>query len=228
MKLLAIETSTEACSAALYLDGELNERYESVPQMHAQLILPMVDALMSEADISVTQLDVLAFGRGPGSFTGLRIAAGVAQGIAFGADIPVTPVSSLAALAQGIYRERCTPHVLVAADARMSEVYWGIYQADENGIMRLHGLEQVSKPDFVDLPPDHHNNWFGAGSGWGVSAASLQHRLASKISAYDADCLPHAQDIALLGVDAFDRGCRVHAHEAIPVYLRDDVAKKQF
>lgn len=225
MKLLALDTSTEACSAALYLDGELRERYELAPQMHAQLLLPMIDVLMTEAGIGVTQLDALAFGRGPGSFTGLRIAAGVTQGIAFGADIPVVPVSSLAALAQGLYRECGVTQVLTAMDARMNEVYWGIYQTDTTPIMCLQGQEQVCAPNAVSLPKGY--GWFGAGSGWGVYAEALQHRLAASVTGCDVHWLPHAQDVALLGVDAFHRGGAARAEEAVPVYLRDEVAKKQ-
>jgi len=103
MKLLAVETSTEACSAALYIDGIVNERFELTPKEHTRLILPMIDSLMSDAGLKPQQLDALAFGCGPGSFTGVRIATGVIQGIAFGADLPVVPVSTLAAIAQDFF-----------------------------------------------------------------------------------------------------------------------------
>src|SRR3569833_3307602 len=133
MKLLAIDTATEACSAALYLDGAVNKRYVLAPREHALLILPMIDELLRDANLSPLELDAVAFGRGPGAFTGLRIAAGVAQGIAYGADLPVVPVSSLAALAQGCYRERGVTRVLATIDARIGEVYWGAYRLGSDG-----------------------------------------------------------------------------------------------
>ena len=142
MILLALETATEACSAALAVDGDIRERFEVAPRGHSELILPMVDELMAEADISIEQVDAIAFGRGPGAFTGLRIAVGVTQGIAFGADLPVVPVSTLAALAQGSESNS----VLAAIDARMDEVYWGAYQRSSAGLMTLCGEEAVIPP----------------------------------------------------------------------------------
>ncbi|MDM8563559.1 tRNA (adenosine(37)-N6)-threonylcarbamoyltransferase complex dimerization subunit type 1 TsaB, partial [Candidatus Marithioploca araucensis] len=141
MKLLAFDASSPACSCALYLDGEITERYEIAPRQHAALILPMADELLTEAGLKPIELEGIAFGRGPGSFTGLRIASGVAQGIAFAADIPVAPISSLATLAQAAYIENGAQKVLAAIDARMSEVYWGMYVIDKQGIMRCEGEE---------------------------------------------------------------------------------------
>ena len=124
MKILALDTSTEACSAALLIDTEIHQRYEVAPREHGALILPMIETLLSEAGCAPTQLDALAFGRGPGAFVGVRIATGVAQGIAFAADLPVIPVSSLAAMAQSVEHG----NVYSAIDARMNEVYWGAYR----------------------------------------------------------------------------------------------------
>lgn len=134
MRVLAIETATEACSAALYISGEIRLRYQVEPRRHSELILPMMDALLAEAEIALSALDALAFGCGPGSFTGVRIATGVVQGAAFGADLPVVPVSTLAALAQRRYREQGEKHLLPAYDARMDELYWGCYRIGDDGL----------------------------------------------------------------------------------------------
>jgi tRNA threonylcarbamoyladenosine biosynthesis protein TsaB len=127
MKLLALDTATEACSAAVWVDGTVLERYELAPRRHAALILPMIEAVLAEANLSPLQLDAIAFGRGPGAFTGVRIAVGIAQGIAFAADLPVIPISTLAALALGAAQETGYSRIAAALDARMGEVYWGVY-----------------------------------------------------------------------------------------------------
>ena len=221
MKLLAIDTSTEACSAALLVSDEIIERYEVAPRMHAELILPMVDSLMSEAGLAFSQLDALAFGRGPGSFTGLRIAAGVTQGIAFGADLPVVPVSSLAALAQRAYAELGIDKVMSGFDARMQEVYWSMYRPDADGLVRIVGEEVVCKPDQVPLPDD--SGWSGIGSAWRVYGDELQQRLQYRVDNWYGDHYPHAQDIAALGKDLYRQDKAVSAEHAVPVYLRDKV-----
>jgi tRNA threonylcarbamoyladenosine biosynthesis protein TsaB len=219
MKLLALDTSTEACSVALWLDGEAREQFELASQ-HSERILPMVDGLLAEAGVKLTQLDALAFGRGPGSFTGLRIGAGVAQGLAFGADLPVVPVSSLAALAQGQDADR----VLAALDARMQQVYWGAYARNPQGLMALQGPEQVLAPDRVPLPEGE--GWTGAGPGWDAYHAALQARLGQHLRTWQARQFPHARHVAELGIAAFQAGQAVAAEQAVPVYIRDDVAVK--
>lgn len=224
MKLLAIDTATEACSAALYSDGVIVERYALAPREHAGLILPMVDELLREADIRPAQLDAVAFGRGPGAFTGLRIAAGVAQGIAFGADLPVVPISTLAALAQGCYRERGVARVLAAIDARIGEVYWGSYACDIDGLMRACGVEYVTRADAV--PPPEGEGWCGAGNAWAAYGDALRARLRGRVSDVEGARYPHAHDVALLAAAAYRRGETVGAEQAAPVYLRDEVAVK--
>jgi len=219
MKLLALDTSTEACSVALWLDGEARELFELAGQ-HSERILPMVDALLTEAGLKLTQLDALAFGRGPGSFTGLRIGAGVAQGLAFGAGLPVVPVSSLAALAQG----QDADQVLAALDARMRQVYWGAYVRNPHGLMELQGAEQVLAPEQVPLPPGE--GWAGAGPGWDAYHVALQLRLGGCLAGWQSEQFPHARDLAVLGAAAFQAGQAVAAEEAIPVYIRNDVAMK--
>ncbi len=225
MKLLAIETASEACSAALYLDGALSERYALAPREHARLILPMVDELLREADLSPGALDAVAFGRGPGAFTGLRIAAGVAQGIAFGAELPVVAVSSLAALAQGLYRERGAARVLAAIDARIGEIYWGSYEADAAGLMVLRGKELLISPGEIALPDG--GDWYGAGSAWKIHDDILRTSLSGQLLEIDAERNPRAYDVAALGVAAYRRGETMRAELAAPVYLRDEVAVKQ-
>ncbi|MEJ2565557.1 MAG: tRNA (adenosine(37)-N6)-threonylcarbamoyltransferase complex dimerization subunit type 1 TsaB [Gammaproteobacteria bacterium] len=224
MKLLAIDTSTEACSAALLIDGAITQRYRVAPREHTRLILPMIDELLNEAGFTAGSLDAVAFGRGPGAFTGLRIAASVIQGIAFAADLPVAPVSSLAALAQGAHRETGAPGVLAAIDARIQEVYWGVYRCDDSGHVRLVGDESVSSPEQVSLPGG--DGWVGAGSGWGSYPERLQRRLAGSLTGWDARRYPHARDVAVLGADALGRGGMVSAERALPVYLRNEVAVK--
>ncbi|TGO03277.1 glycoprotease [Candidatus Thiomargarita nelsonii] len=218
MKLLAIDTTTDACSCALYLDGDIQDRSVIAPRQHTALILPMADELLHEAGLKPSQLEGVAFGRGPGSFTGLRIASGVAQGIAFAADIPVAPISSLAALAQAAYIENGAEKVLAAIDARMSEIYWGCYIIDKQGIMRLEGIENVGAPDKINLAS--REQWYGVGSAWTLYAEKLgvQH--------YQGDRYPQARAMIPLALAAFFEGQVVSAENALPVYLRNQVAAR--
>ena len=224
MKLLALETATEACSAALYIDGELNELYELAPRRHAELILPMADALLKQAGMSLSQMDAIAVGRGPGAFTGVRIAISVAQGIAFGADLPVLPISSLAALAQGMYRETGYTHALAAMDARMHEVYYGLYVAGDKGVMQACAEEGVRTPHELDVP--EAGPWYGVGSAWSAYAPELSTRLGDGVRLWREDFFPRARDVAALAAKAYLRGEAVSAEAALPVYLRDKVAEK--
>ena len=222
MNILALDTSTEACSAALAMGDNIVERFELAPRGHSQLILPMLDALLHDAGITLSAIDAIAFGCGPGAFTGLRIAAGIAQGVAFGADLPVIPVSSLAALAQGASAKTGAQKILAAIDARMGEVYWGAYQYAENGLVQLYGCEGVYAPNQVPLPESEE--WFGAGSGWETYGADLQQHLSSVLTGYESAHYPHAADVARLGVENFKQGMAVCAEQAMPVYLRNEVA----
>ena len=224
MKLLAVETSTEACSAALFIDGEVRERFELAPKEHTKLILPMIDSLMAEAGLKPQQLDALAFSRGPGSFTGVRIATGVIQGIALGADLPVVPVSTLAAIAQDFFDHNDDSVAFVAMDARMDEIFWGVYQRDAEGYAELLGDEAVTPAGSVEFPD---LAGMGIGSGWGVYRQQLMARLAGRVGGDKADLLPRAGAIARLGARGFERGMAVAVEQAMPVYLRDQVAKKE-
>lgn len=223
-RILAIETATEACSAALLMDGEILERYELAPRRHAMLILPFADALLQEAAVKLAQLDAIAFGRGPGSFTGLRIAAGVAQGVAFGAGLPVVPVSTLAALAQGALQQHGGEAVLAALDARMQEVYWGVYRRQADGLVALDGTETVCSA--ADVPAPVSAEWIGAGSGWGSYGEALAARCGLAPQQVHADCYPRAADVARLAEQLFYQGFAFPPQQAIPSYLRDNVASK--
>jgi tRNA threonylcarbamoyladenosine biosynthesis protein TsaB len=223
-RILAIETATAACSAALYVDGEVEERFALAPRQHAALILSMVESLLASAELAVTQLDALAFGQGPGAFTGVRIAASAAQGIAFGANLPVVPVSTLAALAVGAMRETGKAHAMVALDARMAEVYWGVYAREAGGLPALQGGEAVAGPDDVPMPGE--GRWVAAGSGWGVYAGVLVPRAGERVVQLLPDLEPRAHDVALIGADRFARGEVCSAGDAVPVYLRDRVVRE--
>ena len=223
MNILAIETSSQACSAALLNHGQLLQRYQVAPRGHGDLLLNMIDEIMSEADLKPAQLDAVAFGRGPGAFTGVRIATSVAQGIAFGADLPVAPISTLAALAQAGHRLHGYQDMLCAIDARMGEVYWGAYQVRQ-GVVSLVAEELVCQPEHVPLPGE--GDWQGLGNGWDVYAEELINRVPAQLAANDAAMLPRAEDVAVLAQQAVEKGETVMAEQALPVYLRDKVAEK--
>ena len=239
LRVLAIDTSTEACSAALlWSDGAVCQRFIVTERGHAELILPMIDGLLAEAGCKLRDLDGLAFGRGPGGFTGLRIAAGVIQGLAYGAGLRVAPVSSLAAVAflasppsssspSGPSGPSCpsppSPGVLVCNDARMSEVYWGCYRFDPGVpcVPIVLAPETVGPADRVQPAPT-----VGHFAGNGIPRyPALQSRLEAAGLSYHAGVYPRADAIARLGERMLQNGEGVDAVEALPVYIRDDVAR---
>ena len=215
--LLALDTATEACSAALLHQGRIYQRAEVIPRLHAQRLLPMIDEVMAEAGIALADVDALVFGRGPGAFTGVRIATGMVQGLAFACDKPVIGISNLAALAQRAWREHGVEQVCAAIDARMDEVYWGCYRLEE-GVMALAGSEVVSAPEQVSLARGFDSP-AGAGTGW-----QYAERLAVSVSASWPQMLPDAQDMLSLALPVWKSGQLLDAAEAQPVYLRDKVA----
>lgn len=224
-KLLAVETATEACSAALYIDGEVLERYQVSARDHAQLILPMIDGLLAEAGLPLSALDALAFGRGPGSFTGVRIATGVIHGIALGGDLPVVPVSTLAAVAQAFFeREADFDTAFTAMDARMGEIYFAVYRRGAAGFAELCGEEKVTPAEAIEFPDVAGA---GIGTGWGPYRDSLLHKLGERVGAIESDNLPRASAIARLGAHGYASGLAVDVEDAQPVYLRNKVAKKE-
>ena len=229
MNYLAIDASTEACSVALQVNGKLYTRYDLCPQSHSLQLLPMVDELLKEADIKLSQCDGLIFGRGPGSFTGVRIGVGVAQGLAFAADIPVVGVSSLQAMAQLAFIKYQQTKVFAAIDARMGEVYNGYFILDENNIMQEQILadqngEAVTAPervssrltDVITLPV------YGVGTGWDAYNEQLSS-LKSNNGTPDI-LFPSAEAMLVIGKAALERGEGVAAEDAQPVYVRDTVS----
>ncbi len=217
VKLLAIETSTEACSVAVYVDGEVVSRHELAPRRHTQLVLPWADELMAQAGLRKSQLDAIAVGRGPGAFTGVRLAIAIVQGLALALDRPVLPVSTLAVLAMQGQGGR----VLAAIDARMGEVYLGEFIRGADGRVQAAGPEQMVAPSLAARPaqPVH-----GVGSGFSAESGALAARLGDGLFAFDASALPHAADLARLAADAFARGEGMAPDQLEPAYLRDKVA----
>jgi universal bacterial protein YeaZ len=222
MKLLAFETSTEACSVALYLDGEVRERFEIAPRRHAELALPWADALLAEAGLARTQLDGIAVGRGPGAFTGVRLAIALAQGVALALERPVVALSTLQVLAAGAPMDG-PEHILAAIDARMGEVYAAAFRREGAALHAL-DAERVLPPDAVGLPAGLAGPWQGVGTGFAAAGGVLAQRLGEAVSPIDAASLPHAADLARLAVAAFERGEAVAPERIEPAYLRDNVA----
>lgn len=220
MKILAIESSTLSCSVAFYDGLQVLEHTETVHKGHSQRILPMLDELLATAQCSMEQIQGLAYGRGPGAFTGLRMAAAVVQALAFAHDLPVVGVSCLAALAQGANY----PRVLCALDARMGEVYWGVYQCDASGQWHLHAQEQVCAPNEVICPAE--GDWLGVGSGWALYHDALSQMIPTRLVATDTQAIPCARHMATLALSEFNAGRVIAAHEVWPIYLRDNVVKK--
>ncbi|NKB47023.1 MAG: tRNA (adenosine(37)-N6)-threonylcarbamoyltransferase complex dimerization subunit type 1 TsaB [Legionellales bacterium] len=218
MNILAFDTATSTCSVAGMCGQKVVEEHALLPRQQAQCLLPMIERTLAKQGIGSAQLDVIAFGRGPGSFTGLRIAASVAQGIAVGLSLPVIPISTLAALAQGAHRLYQVKNILVALDARMQQVYWGAYQWREQ---TMHSVddEQVVTPAQLHLPAGE--DWAGVGEGW----KAYQIEFPAWFTQVDVLPLfyPHAQDIATLAQHAWRQGKAVAADQALPVYIRDKV-----
>jgi tRNA threonylcarbamoyladenosine biosynthesis protein TsaB len=218
MKLLAIETATEACSVALLVDGEVRERFEIAPRRHTDLVLPWADELLAEAQIARTQLDAIAVGRGPGAFTGVRLAVALAQGMALALDRPVLPVSTLAVLAWPA--RRTSGSVLAAIDARMGEVYAGWFRAGGEGLHAI-GPEWMAAPSDIDVD---ENALVGVGTGFAAAEGALARALVSKLVACDPTALPHAADLARLAALDFAAGRAIAPDALEPAYLRDMVA----
>lgn len=223
MKILALDAATEACSAALLRDGEVDERYEVPGRGHAERLLPMADELLKEAGLALRDLDAIAFGRGPGGFTGLRIAAGLAQGLASGCGRPVLPVSNLAAVAAAAARHAGAVRVLACMDARMGQVYWAACEVGGADAVAS-GPETLSAPGNVALPSA--GPWFGAGHGF-AAWPGLAARLGVALTGVDATLLPRACDIARLAARGLASGQGVPPAAAQPLYLRDQVVHRR-
>ena len=217
LKILALDTSTEYCSAALYCDGEALERGTLAGQRHSELLLGMVDALLRERAIALRDLDGIAYGEGPGSFTGLRIACGVVQGLAFGADLRVVGVGTLLAMAEGSGSTR----VVCCLDARMNEIYHAAYEKRGGA---WHTVHEPSVRPASSAPPVPGEGWLGCGSGFGPYRAVLESRYAGQLDAIEPEVYPKAADVARLAEPRFRSGDTVPAELAAPVYVRDKVA----
>ncbi|MGR4992210.1 tRNA (adenosine(37)-N6)-threonylcarbamoyltransferase complex dimerization subunit type 1 TsaB [Vibrio rotiferianus] len=225
-KILAIDTATENCSVALLVGDKVISRSEVAPRDHTKKVLPMVDELLKEAGLTLQDLDALAFGRGPGSFTGVRIGIGIAQGLAFGADLPMIGVSTLAAMAQGSYRQHGATDVAVAIDARMSEVYWARYTRQENGEWVGVDAECVIPPArLAEEAQADNNTWTTAGTGWDAYQDELA-KLPLNLTAGEV-LYPDSQDIVILAKQELEKGNTVPVEESSPVYLRDNVTWKK-
>jgi len=217
MKLLAFETATEGCSVALWLDGEVTERFEVAPRRHAELALPWAAELLAESGIAKSQLDAIAVGRGPGAFTGVRLGVALAQGIALALDRPVVPVSTLMALAAPVPANR----IITAIDARMGEIYLAAFVRDGELLVGLQP-EAVAAPENATLPEG--DGWHGAGTGFDAVGGALRVRLGARLSSVNAAALPHAGDVARLAGPMLARGEAIPPERLEPAYLRDNVA----
>ncbi|HLB30984.1 MAG TPA: tRNA (adenosine(37)-N6)-threonylcarbamoyltransferase complex dimerization subunit type 1 TsaB [Gammaproteobacteria bacterium] len=219
INILALDTATEACSAALSVNGLVTEIHEIAPRRHAELILGMVDKLLADAGLRLGDLAAIAFGCGPGAFTGLRVAAGVTQGLAFGANLPVVPISTLATLAQGAAATQT--QIISAIDARMREIYWGMYRAGPDGLVLPVMPDALTPPGQIALPPS--GRWYGVGTGWQTYGDILSERLGDSLAGYTGERYPLAADMIPLALRDLKLGKTVPADQALPVYLRDKV-----
>ncbi|ORM75101.1 tRNA (adenosine(37)-N6)-threonylcarbamoyltransferase complex dimerization subunit type 1 TsaB [Pantoea wallisii] len=225
-RILALDTATEACSAALLNQQQIDARFEIAPRDHTQRILPLVQTLLQAQQLDLTALDALAFGRGPGSFTGVRIGIGIAQGLALGANLPMIGVSSLATMAQGAWRLTGATRVLAAIDARMGEVYWAEYQRDAQGNWQGAESEAVLKPEAAQARiAQLSGEWATVGTGWQAYPQLLQSNDTRLTTT--AVTLPAAEDMLPLALSAWQRGETVAVEHAEPVYLRNEVAWKK-
>jgi tRNA threonylcarbamoyladenosine biosynthesis protein TsaB len=217
LKILALETSTELCSAALWLDGRVDAREAVAGQRHSQLLLPMIDELLVQNGFAARELDGIAFGAGPGSFTGVRIACGVAQGIAFGIGVPVAGISTLLALAVASQAERA----VCCLDARMGEIYHAAYEKRGGAWHAVHE-PGLCRPDAAPQLPA--GAWTGCGSGFAAYRAALESRYTGRLERVIDGLAPHAREVAALAALEFERGAAVSAEHAAPLYVRNKVA----
>ena len=219
VNILSLETSGDFCSIALWRDGAIDDREMPAGQKQSGLILEMVHALLNDCRVAIAAIDGIAYGAGPGSFTGLRVACGVTQGLAFGINKPVVGIATLAALA-----EACgAPRVVCCIDARMGEVYQAAFEKMD-GAWRVAQEAGVYAPGAVPALPG--DGWTGCGSGFAAYRDALMARYGAQVSDIDASLHARARDIANLAAPIFARGGGVPAEQAAPFYVRDKVALK--
>ncbi|WP_145491496.1 tRNA (adenosine(37)-N6)-threonylcarbamoyltransferase complex dimerization subunit type 1 TsaB [Yersinia aleksiciae] len=225
-RILAIDTATEACSVALWNNGEVQALFELCPREHTQRILPMVQQVLAESGLSLGQLDALAFGRGPGSFTGVRIGIGIGQGLALGAELPMIGISTLQTMAQGAFRLTGVSRVLAAIDARMGEVYWGEFERNAAGQWLGEATEAVMTPDQTLVRAQSlSGHWATVGTGWQTYPDLIS---GSHVQLTDGQMLlPQAEDMLPLALSLWANGQAVSVENAEPVYLRNEVTWKK-
>ena len=221
MKILALETSTEFCSVALYLDGKIFNKEILAERRHSEILLPMIHELLEESALALQQLDGIAFGAGPGSFTGLRIACGVAQGLAYATNLPVIGINTLEAVAQQIDEQK----IIVALDARMGEIYHAAYQKAENFDWKVISPPTLCLPQHAPSVPG--NGWIGCGSGFDVYRKELSTLYSENIHQVHYKLHPQAGEIAQLALPKFTDGSNTDPANATPVYIRNKVALKE-
>ena len=215
MNILSVEASTESCSAALYTDEHIFLKQQIAPREHSKLLLNMIDEILKEAKINMPDINAFAYGVGPGSFTGLRIAASIVQGLAFGMNKMVVPVSTLQALAQAAWKRFGMTQVFAALDARMNEIYFGFYELDNDNIMQSVRPDDMSSPSlFAGLPLEIvAKTWSGIGAG-----VETYHELL---------LYPSALEVAIIASKAFTKDGGVVAEHAMPIYIRNKITEKQ-
>ena len=211
MKILAVNSSNHMLSVAVNVDGNIVSKDKKADRQHNQFVLNMIELLMAESGLLLNQIDAVAFGDGPGSFTGLRISAGVAQGIAFGIDAPVVPVSCMAAIAQKQKSEK----IVVAIDAKRDQIHWGCFTCNEVGIKELYGEEHLTGASQLQVSGE---GWFGAGNGFDLHSGLLLESNKGCIAGWEADQVPTAFEIARIGEQYCRQGRTKPAHQAIPSY----------
>lgn len=220
MKILAFDTATAACSASLMVDDKVSTQFEFAPRQHHRLLLTMIDTLLAQSKLRLVDLDALAISHGPGSFTGLRIAASVAQGLALGTNLPVLTVSSLQAAAQFAHQQWGYDRVFVLEDAQRSQLYAGAYQQDADGMM-----SEIMADSLIDVDKfsvSHNLDWFSVGSAWNCHRQALQLAFADQLLAVKADCYPHAEAVVRLACQKFGRGQFDVSAPILPSYLRSE------
>ena len=226
MKLLALDTSSLACSVALQVDEQVMGRHEEQDRQHTRILVPMISSLLADAGITLRELDAIVLGNGPGSFIGMRIAASVAQGLAFGSDLKIVPASSMAAIAAQVFAEQAVIEVVVAQDAHMQEVYLGIYGPDDDGLPVESVAERLHDQSAIpDLGKENSGQRVAAGHGWQRYPALLEANRSYFADISDIH-YPTARYLLPMGAALLRRGAAVEPAAIIPAYLRQKVAEQ--
>ena len=224
-KILAFDTATDACTVAIFNDGIITEEFDFMARLHSQYLIPIIERLLNDAHLTINELDAIAFGCGPGSFTGVRIATSVAQGLAFAANLPVIPISTLAIVAQHAARINNLTKIIASIDARLNEVYWGAYEMINGHVKLMTNImteEKVSNPEHLTqvMANKVDSTWSGAGNGW-----RYYNRLNIGLAHYYSDIYPHAYDLVKLAAKEFQQGNFINSIDVVPSYVRNDVVK---